>query len=649
MKNLCKFAIVLLILQLLYMSSASNAETGFKPQDLKIVVIVDSHDIDSFKSFADEAKRFEDLGEVLVNISGLAEKAEYNMPDEGRNPWYEYTSWNATIYHFFPHESMKPYLPMDFVEKNKQLMLEKAKYLREIGLGAAVWSYDLRYMPDAYFEQYPELLGARVDHPRRSLKPAYCMDVDEQATLDIYTDMAKQLFTAVPEIGVFIFKVNDAGSGINWAGLQYDAPNGPTKHRYRSTGQRVANFIDAYNKGITAATGKTVPIFFEPRFQWPEETNEVRSKLPENAKFFLEFSKDNDEVLVGNSDTAYSAEQSIHIRESFGAKYPIRYIFNPLGILQEMQQLKPGSENMISLHFWSWYERGGNTIESTKPFFDVVHDFISQPVYGRIEILQKLRSLCDKWSDDGDALFNTFCDLNDAFVYAEHAFPSFEGIHGYVSSRLINRPCLIMPEKLTAEEEEYFMPYVFNLSLERARTNYMDNLDLPVLYTWTRREEIWPYQNRVRKFTARLNSIADRLESSEGQMSQYLVKSAAGLRVYASFIRTWENFYKMQVLREQNADKLSSAPHLPPQGSFTWQGDTDLIFMKQTLRDEVENVTELIKILEEHPDVIYTGKEARDEDIFVLGPDLVSQLKTKRRLMLEHYTDADSYMTVPLK
>jgi hypothetical protein len=630
-----------LVLLLTFMTVHGFAGTN------RLVVMTDAHDLDTFKKFADEAKRFEDVAEVLVNVSGLAEKAYYNIPDQGRHPWYEYTSWNSTIYHFFPHKKIAPYIPKDFVEKNRKLIAGKSEYLRKINMQAAFWSYDLRYLPDEFFEQYPDLLGARVDHPRRSHKPAFSMDVDEPETLEIYSQMIEELFKQIPEIGLFIFKVNDAGSGINWAGLQYDTPNGPSEYRFRSTGERIANFLNAYNEGIVRAGGQTVPIFMEPRFQWPQETHEVLSKLPSNVEFYREFV--NESVFDAYKNKKDSVNNTVHIKQNFHVNYPIRYIFDPLAILKQLQKINPDKNNTVFLQLSSWYERGGNTVENSVPFFDLVYDFMDKPVYGRIEVLQRLKELCSQWVDDGEGLFETFCDLHDALEYAGLEFSDFTGMHGYVSSRLINRPCLIMPEKLTSEEEGYFLPYVFSLSEERARTDYMDNLDLPVLYRWTRREEIWPYQNKVRIFTSRMHSIAERLESAQGRLQPYLQKSAAGLRAYASMIRTWENFYKMQKLREDNCDKFSGSAHLPPQGSFTWRGDNDLVFMKQALRDEIENTTKLINIIEENPDVIYTADDKKYEDTFVLGPNLIEQLNTKRKLMLEHYTDADMYMTVPLK
>lgn len=41
--------------------------------------------------------------------------------------------------------------------------------------------------------------------------------------------------------------------------------------------------------------------------------------------------------------------------------------------------------------------------------------------------------------------------------------------------------------------------------------------------------------------------------------------------------------------------------------------------------------------------------DSKYEDTFLLGPDLIEQLKKKRKIMLRHWVDIESYMTTPFK
>ena len=68
------------------------------------------------------------------------------------------------------------------------------------------------------------------------------------------------------------------------------------------------------------------------------------------------------------------------------------------------------------------------------------------------------------------------------------------------------------------------------------------------------------------------------------------------------------------------------------------------------MRDELDNTTELIETLENNGmDYISHSDYKQYEDTFLLGPDLIQQLKKKRKIMLEHWRDIEDYMATPLK
>ena len=81
-------------------------------------------DLDEYRKLAEQAARLKPFGRVEVNISTLADKGFHDVP-EGRNFWYEYTSYNPTPYKFFPDPKIAPFIPADFVKKNRELLLGK--------------------------------------------------------------------------------------------------------------------------------------------------------------------------------------------------------------------------------------------------------------------------------------------------------------------------------------------------------------------------------------------------------------------------------------------------------------------------------------------------------------------------------------------
>jgi hypothetical protein len=68
------------------------------------------------------------------------------------------------------------------------------------------------------------------------------------------------------------------------------------------------------------------------------------------------------------------------------------------------------------------------------------------------------------------------------------------------------------------------------------------------------------------------------------------------------------------------------------------------------MRDELDNTQDMIDILENGGmELICDAKPPFPEDTFILGPELIDQLKKKRKIMLAHWTDIEGYLTTPFK
>ena len=73
--------------------------------------------------------------------------------------------------------------------------------------------------------------------------------------------------------------------------------------------------------------------------------------------------------------------------------------------------------------------------------------------------LQELMPYCEEWAGKNSAerLFNAFVALNEALKYKNTAMPGVSGMYWGVSNRYINRPLVIAPQRLTENEEAYFL------------------------------------------------------------------------------------------------------------------------------------------------------------------------------------------------
>jgi hypothetical protein len=121
------------------------------------------------------------------------------------------------------------------------------------------------------------------------------------------------------------------------------------------------------------------------------------------------------------------------------------------------------------------------------------------------------------------------------------------------------------------------------------------------------------------------------------------------MKIHKSIFRSIGNFAEAQAIRDKNAEKLALPPHRPDK-TPTWEGDPDLQAFNRIMRDELDNTLELIKVLEDGGmEFISHTENPKFEDTFLLGPDLIEQLKQKRKIMLNHWTDIEGYMATPFK
>ena len=77
-------------------------------------------------------------------------------------------------------------------------------------------------------------------------------------------------------------------------------------------------------------------------------------------------------------------------------------------------------------------------------------------------------------------------------------------------------------------------------------------------------------------------------------------------------------------------------------------GDKDLQDFNKLMRDEFDNTEELIELLGNGGmDLIVHARPPYKEDTFLLGANLIEQLKLKRKVMMAHWRDIEGYLTSP--
>ncbi len=574
-----------------------------------------------FRDYAKVLSRLKPYGRVDICINSPALKSDYEIPPNSCD-WHEYASFNRSVAAFFPDNKLAPYFPADLVSKNLQLLLYKAGILKELGLNASFRSNEPRFLPEAFFEKYPHLRGPRVDHPRRSVRKEFAPCFHQSATVDMYSNMVGQLFKYVPDLRSFYFSMNDAGSGFCWEDWLYSGPNGPVFCKNINKSEDIIAMLNVYKSGAKQ-TGHDIDIIFKGMFT-DQEADELEARLPE--KCFLES----------------SGKWAIKQISTMGA-YPVRGIINPLEIIRILERHTGTVPERYMLTFASSYSRGHETVATIEKVVDIIEHLLSEPVKSNeINELQPLRELCLKWggSENADFLLKAFTDLDKVLNEEGKDLRGLSPLYWGVSARQITRPLVFAPQKLTADEEKYFLPYVFNISVNEARNDYMD------IHGGDREIAL----DAVDSLVSRINAVCLLFEKIQKAPEQkFLENLTRSLRLYSCILKTCGNFNDAQIIRNRNREILAGPVHRPDKIP-TWTGDKDLLAFNEIMRKELDNTQEMIDILENGgmEQMCIAGPPFK-EDTFILGPGLISQLKLKRKVMLAHWTDIEGYLTTPFK
>jgi hypothetical protein len=417
--------------------------------------------------------------------------------------------------------------------------------------------------------------------------------------------------------------MNDAGSGLCWDDWLYSGPNGPASCKNINKSVAVISLLNVYKEGAKQ-TGHDVDIYFKGMFT-DDEMNDLVEKLPGNC------------FLQGRNYPPVK-----NISGMLDEAFPVRGLINPVEIIETLSHSGKSPERYI-FHFWDSYSRAHERIETIEKIVDIVEENIINPAgEGTLNVLQALKKLCTKWSgpEYSGQLFDAFIELDRSVNENRNALRGLSTLYWGVSNRQITRPLVFAPKQLKPEEEKYFLPYIFNVSIDEARNDYMDihgaDRELPM--------------KSVDNLVSGLKRVYTSVEKIHNAPEQkFLDQLAKSLRLYSCVLKSCGNFNDAMIIRNRNKEVLAGPVHRPDKIP-TWTGDQDLLDFNEIMRDELDNTQNMIDLLESGgTDLICTAKQPFPEDTFVLGPDLIDQLKNKRRIMLAHWTDIEGYLSTPFK
>jgi hypothetical protein len=196
---------------------------------------------------------------------------------------------------------------------------------------------------------------------------------------------------------------------------------------------------------------------------------------------------------------------------------------------------------------------------------------------------------------------------------------------------------LFKPELLTPEEEAYFLPYVYAAEDNEARLDYK-------LVHGDRRFGLTEYHSPAYRniCESALHAAKILAQISDAPEKDWFIQLSLSMRLWASTLRSIDNYYFAQDIRDRHPQELAAIPHRIKSSQTQ---EPDLLLWNKVLRDELDNANEFQVMLKYGGlDLIAHANEPRNEDSFLYGPDIIGAINKKVDLMMAHWLDAQRYM-----
>ena len=204
-------------------------------------------------------------GFTHLEVNGLQAHMPYE--DSVQSEYYsQFYTYSPGFNHFVDTPLTRGVWPAHYLEANLNHLKNLAALGRRYGLRPGVCMFEPRTMPERFFQRYPTLRGARVDHPFRSRLPRFCLAQDHPVTKQHYRAALQALMKNVPDLSYMSVWTNDSGAGFEHTGSLYVGRNGgPYMIRewrnHEKVAQAAGESIVRYLRNLQEAAAEINPDF----------------------------------------------------------------------------------------------------------------------------------------------------------------------------------------------------------------------------------------------------------------------------------------------------------------------------------------------------------------------------------------------------
>ncbi|MFC1451714.1 hypothetical protein ACFLSJ_00030 [Verrucomicrobiota bacterium] len=590
------------------------------------------------KEFEELGRRAGGAGFTHLYISWLRDRSDYGG-DDADSPWCE---WSVLMPSLFKHVRLKGLeqaFPAAWIKRQADWMQRKHEICGKLGLRAAYFGMEPHWLSNRVYEQHPEWRGSRCDNSLRTTGLFFAPNVDHPEMQALYHEAARRVAKMCPLIDTFLFHTNDAGGGFIWSKKAYVNPNGPTGYEAKDMGLRVTEFMHNIRAGALAGGVKDPHVFMPSGPFTPEETKLINRSITPGVGVQGRLQSD-DPALVRDCSVGHAGTW----RDGDVGMDPMYRSFpNPFGVLDAANGITSGEVARFQ------------TAGCSRDYFEALKLALDRaPARTQPERLAALRHMAAGMygEDVADDVVEAWYVLKDAAT--EESMSGADTFAG-VMLRWLTRPLVAHQELLTDEEKDYWIKPIYQSEKADPDTwmSYGNVVGYPSIYGWPDATfvavRIDRTEGTLQQAAAMLKAAAEKAKKRAAK--KRLMADYHTLRVHRCVLLTARHFGQMHALiqlRDEHLKKLEArgeimtcaSQELPdlPHGSM---GSHGLFYMHRTMRWELDNTNELIRLLEEAPEPVFFTVDAAREGSLVLGPDLIGKLKKKVAIMMKYWRTAE--------
>jgi len=170
-------------------------------------------------------REYSRLGFSHIEVNALAFPFPYEKGIKGEF-YPDFYTYCPALDQFVSSRLNQGIYPQEYLYANLERLKENSRLALKFGLVPGLLCFEPRSVPETLFKKYPQLRGARVDHPFRSFKPRYNLSIVHPVVQKHYAELLTNLMTEVPELGFLTIWSNDSGAGFEHTKSLYVGRNG---------------------------------------------------------------------------------------------------------------------------------------------------------------------------------------------------------------------------------------------------------------------------------------------------------------------------------------------------------------------------------------------------------------------------------------